>query len=134
MITPPIEKAYKQIREILPEEYGRRLDAVWEDYISQSPTDDKEENLKRDAIVLGHINLIFQEALEEKEIEYKQFVEKQNQINRFLSGEKIYPNEPCPCGSGKKYKKCCGRLENRADSPLMKEYLSQVEKASHPEE
>ena len=21
---------------------------------------------------------------------------------------KIYPNEPCPCGSGKKYKKCCG--------------------------
>ena len=22
---------------------------------------------------------------------------------------KIYPNDPCPCGSGKKYKKCCGR-------------------------
>lgn len=21
---------------------------------------------------------------------------------------KIYPNSPCPCGSGKKYKKCCG--------------------------
>lgn len=21
----------------------------------------------------------------------------------------IYPNDPCPCGSGKKYKKCCGR-------------------------
>lgn len=20
-----------------------------------------------------------------------------------------YPNDPCPCGSGKKYKKCCGR-------------------------
>ncbi|HCY60580.1 MAG TPA: SEC-C domain-containing protein, partial [Lachnoclostridium sp.] len=19
------------------------------------------------------------------------------------------PNDPCPCGSGKKYKKCCGR-------------------------
>ncbi len=32
-----------------------------------------------------------------------------------LSGEvtsgvkKVYPNDPCPCGSGKKYKKCCGR-------------------------
>ena len=24
-------------------------------------------------------------------------------------GHKIYPNDPCPCGSGKKYKKCCGR-------------------------
>ena len=23
--------------------------------------------------------------------------------------KKIYPNAPCPCGSGKKYKKCCGR-------------------------
>ena len=34
-----------------------------------------------------------------------------------LSGEavvtqkKIYPNDPCPCGSGKKYKKCCGRMQ-----------------------
>jgi preprotein translocase subunit SecA len=25
-------------------------------------------------------------------------------------GEKIGRNDPCPCGSGKKYKKCCGRL------------------------
>jgi len=23
--------------------------------------------------------------------------------------KKIYPNDPCPCGSGRKYKKCCGR-------------------------
>ena len=23
--------------------------------------------------------------------------------------QKIYPNDPCPCGSGKKYKNCCGR-------------------------
>ena len=23
--------------------------------------------------------------------------------------KKIYPNDPCPCGSGKKYKRCCGR-------------------------
>ncbi len=23
---------------------------------------------------------------------------------------KIYPNDPCPCGSGKKYKQCCGRM------------------------
>ena len=22
---------------------------------------------------------------------------------------KVYPNDPCPCGSGKKYKQCCGR-------------------------
>jgi preprotein translocase subunit SecA len=23
--------------------------------------------------------------------------------------DKVYPNDPCPCGSGKKYKNCCGR-------------------------
>ncbi len=23
--------------------------------------------------------------------------------------DKVYPNDPCPCGSGKKYKQCCGR-------------------------
>ena len=25
------------------------------------------------------------------------------------TAEKVYPNDPCPCGSGKKYKQCCGR-------------------------
>lgn len=30
-------------------------------------------------------------------------------ISSPASDRKIYPNEPCPCGSGKKYKKCCGR-------------------------
>ena len=36
------------------------------------------------------------EADEEKSI---------SQINK-----KVKRNEPCPCGSGKKYKKCCGKL------------------------
>jgi hypothetical protein len=26
-----------------------------------------------------------------------------------VKGEKVGRNDPCPCGSGKKYKKCCGR-------------------------
>ncbi len=25
------------------------------------------------------------------------------------ASQKVYPNDPCPCGSGKKYKNCCGR-------------------------
>ena len=25
--------------------------------------------------------------------------------------QKIYPNDPCPCGSGKKYKQCHGRIK-----------------------
>lgn len=31
----------------------------------------------------------------------------QNQIP-IVKERKVYPNDPCPCGSGKKYKKCCG--------------------------
>ncbi|MCD7806669.1 MAG: SEC-C domain-containing protein [Lachnospiraceae bacterium] len=30
-------------------------------------------------------------------------------IKKTEPAKKIYPNDPCPCGSGKKYKKCCGR-------------------------
>jgi preprotein translocase subunit SecA len=30
-------------------------------------------------------------------------------IEPIRTGPKIGRNQPCPCGSGKKYKKCCGR-------------------------
>ena len=32
-----------------------------------------------------------------------------NNGNKSVKKEKIRPNDPCPCGSGKKYKKCCGK-------------------------
>ena len=32
--------------------------------------------------------------------------------NDYPSSKKIGRNQPCPCGSGKKYKKCCGRFKN----------------------
>ncbi len=28
---------------------------------------------------------------------------------RYVNGVKVGRNDPCPCGSGKKFKKCCGR-------------------------
>lgn len=37
------------------------------------------------------------------------FRETINQKRQIIKGKKIYPNDPCPCGSGKKYKKCCGK-------------------------
>lgn len=42
---------------------------------------------------------------EERAALYKE--QKQSQTVR--KEAKIYPNDPCPCGSGKKYKKCCGK-------------------------
>ena len=34
------------------------------------------------------------------------------QISQAAFSQKVSRNEPCPCGSGKKYKKCCGALES----------------------
>ncbi len=31
-------------------------------------------------------------------------------VKPVVKGEKVGRNDPCPCGSGKKYKKCCGRV------------------------
>ena len=31
-------------------------------------------------------------------------------------GKKVGPNDPCPCGSGKKYKKCCGAPSAKAQN------------------
>ena len=32
-----------------------------------------------------------------------------NRTKTVIKGKKVGRNEPCPCGSGKKYKKCCGK-------------------------
>ncbi len=39
----------------------------------------------------------------------KALYREQKSSTTVVKPEKIYPNDPCPCGSGKKYKKCCGR-------------------------
>ena len=40
-------------------------------------------------------------------IEYDDF--EVHHMEPIVKDKRIYPNDPCPCGSGKKYKKCCGR-------------------------
>lgn len=39
----------------------------------------------------------------------KELYKDQKNSGTIRKGEKIGRNDPCPCGSGKKYKKCCGR-------------------------
>ncbi len=48
-------------------------------------------------------NDIFDEATR------KALYKEQKSSTTIVKGAKIYPNDPCPCGSGKKYKKCCGK-------------------------
>lgn len=39
----------------------------------------------------------------------KQLYKEQKSSTTVVKAEKVYPNDSCPCGSGKKYKKCCGK-------------------------
>ena len=39
----------------------------------------------------------------------KELYKAQKASGTVRKGKKIFPNDPCPCGSGKKYKKCCGK-------------------------
>ena len=39
----------------------------------------------------------------------KALYKEQKSSTTIVKPDKIYPNHPCPCGSGKKYKKCCGK-------------------------
>ena len=39
----------------------------------------------------------------------KELYREQKLSTTVIKEEKTYPNDPCPCGSGKKYKKCCGK-------------------------
>lgn len=41
----------------------------------------------------------------------KELYKEQKSSKTVVKGTKIGRNDPCPCGSGKKYKKCCGRDE-----------------------
>ena len=60
--------------------------------------------LKQDYITVL-LNLKFVEAPKDNIVENRNDKSKFKDLNK-----KVSRNEPCPCGSGKKYKKCCGSL------------------------
>ena len=39
----------------------------------------------------------------------KELYKQQKASGTVRKEKKVFPNDPCPCGSGKKYKKCCGK-------------------------
>ena len=49
------------------------------------------------------------EAIYDEDTRKALYKEQQRSTTVVNEGAKVYPNDPCPCGSGKKYKKCCGR-------------------------
>lgn len=67
--------------------------------------------------IFGKLNqtpqpILLRERLREKGIivlEWRHDEHRQSASKSFGRGEKVGRNDPCPCGSGKKFKKCCGR-------------------------
>ncbi len=91
--------------------YGQRDPLVEYKMNGYEMFDEMTENIKEDTVrALLHVRV-------EQKVEREQ-VAKVTGTNKDEStvkapvkrmDAKIYPNDPCPCGSGKKYKQCCGR-------------------------
>ena len=98
------------------------LDGINDSLKAANPIEDMEE----DTVVslafekeLLYKNMVAAEAdwlynLEEwndifDEDKKKALYKEQKTSTTVVKSGKIYPNDPCPCGSGKKYKKCCGK-------------------------
>ena len=91
--------------------YGQRDPIVEYKMNAYEMFDAMTENIKEDTV-----RLLFSVRVEQK-VEREQVAEvtgtnKDESVKGPVKREnaKIYPNAPCPCGSGKKYKNCCGRL------------------------
>ena len=98
------------------------LDGINDSLVNQNPIEEMEEDTKvnlgfdkellyKNMVGAGadwlyeleEWNTIFDEA------KRKELYKEQKSSTTIVKGDKVYPNDPCPCGSGKKYKKCCGK-------------------------
>ena len=68
----------------------------------------REAKEKIGAVVLTEIYDVMKENQSYDEKRYTNALAEMVQ-QPIVKETKIYPNDLCPCGSGKKYKKCCGR-------------------------
>ena len=113
----------------LAEKYGQDimtmtgfLDGINDSLVEPNPIDDMEEDtvvsLKFDKeklyknMVAAKADWLYElpqwEPIFSDEKRRELYME-QKKSGTIVKGPKIGRNDPCPCGSGKKYKKCCGR-------------------------
>ena len=70
-------------------------------------------NIKEDTVKLLFHSRVEQQPPEREQVAKVTGTNKDDtaiQAPKKREDDKVYPNDPCPCGSGKKYKQCCGRL------------------------
>ena len=128
LLSNPDEEVRGTVKE-LAERYGQDvmtmvgfLDGIDESLVVPNPIDtmdedtvvnlvfDKEKLYKN--MVAARADWLY-ELPQWKEIfsesELKKLYKEQKESTTIRKGKKIGRNDPCQCGSGKKYKKCCGK-------------------------
>ena len=128
LLTNPDEEVKGTVKE-LAEKYGQEvltmvgfLDGIDESLKEPNPIDTMDENTEVSLafdkeklyknMVAAKADWLY-ELPQWKEIyseeELKKLYKEQKESTTIRKEKKIGRNDPCPCGSGKKYKKCCGR-------------------------
>ena len=128
LLKNPDEEVKGTVKE-LAEKYGVEilimtgfLDGINDSLKTPNPIDDMEEDtvvslafdkelLYKNMVAAGAdwlYELPEWEAIFDEDTR-KTLYREQKSSTTVVKPEKVYPNDPCPCGSGKKYKKCCGK-------------------------
>ena len=128
LLTNPDEEVKGTVKE-LAEKYNVELmtmvgflDGIDESLVEPNPIEEMEEDtqvsLKFDKerlyknMVAAVADWLYElkqwDSIFDKDRQ-KELYKEQKKSTTIVKEERVYPNDPCPCGSGKKYKKCCGR-------------------------
>ena len=75
--------------------------------------DEMTQNIKEETVrLLFHVRI--EQKVEREQVAKVTGTNKDDSVQKGpvkRMEAKVYPNDPCPCGSGKKYKQCCGRQQ-----------------------
>ncbi len=91
--------------------YGQRDPLVEYKMSGYDMFDEMTQNIKEETVrLLFHIKV--EQKVEREQVAKVTGTNKDDSVQKApvkRDNAKIYPNDPCPCGSGRKYKQCCGR-------------------------
>ncbi len=91
--------------------YGQRDPKVEYKMSAFDMFDDMTANIQQDTVrLLYHVQV--EQKVEREQVAQVTGTNKDDSLQKAptrRATDKVYPNDPCPCGSGKKYKQCCGR-------------------------
>ena len=91
--------------------YGQKNPLVEYKMSGYEMFDEMTQNIKEETVrLLLHIKV--EQKVEREQVAKVTGTNKDDSLGKApkkRETDKVYPNDPCPCGSGKKYKQCCGR-------------------------